>query len=162
MQLSENSRVWIYQSDRPFTTNEVLTIQNILDDFTAQWQAHGQQLIAKGEVKYNRFIILLVDEEQSGATGCSIDKSVQLMKGFELEFNIDLFDRFNIAFRKGNEILSANRKEFESLIQKGEITEDTIVFNNLVQTKKDLETNWEVPFRNSWHARVFSLSPLTP
>jgi len=159
MQFSENSRVWIYQSNRPFKANEELTIQNALDDFAAQWQAHGQQLAAKAEVRYDRFIILLIDEKQAGATGCSIDKSVQLMKRFEQEFDIDLFDRFNIAFRKGNEIQSANRKEFESLIQKGEITENTMVFNNLVQTKKDLETNWEVPFRNSWHARVFSCPP---
>ena len=162
MQLSEKSRVWIYQSNRPFTTNEEADVQNALDEFTSQWVAHGSQLAAKGEIRYSRFIVLLVDEEQAGATGCSIDKSVQLMKQFEQAYGIDLFDRFNIAFRKDGEIQTATRHEFEMLIQNGEVTEDTVVFNNLVQTKKDLDTNWEVPFKQSWHARVFSLKPQVP
>ncbi len=162
MQFSEKSRVWIYQSNRPFTANEEADVQNALDEFTSQWVAHGSQLAAKGEIRYSRFIVLLVDEEQAGATGCSIDKSVQLMKQFEQTYNIDLFDRFNIAFRKDDKIQTASRHEFEMLIQHGEVTEDTVVFNNLVQTKKDLDTNWEAPFKQSWHARVFSLKPQVP
>ena len=159
MQFSEKSRVWIYQSNSPFTANEEADVQNTLDEFTSQWVAHGSQLAAKGEIRYSRFIVLIVDEEQAGATGCSIDKSVQLMKQFEQAYGIDLFDRFNIAFRKDGEIQTASRHEFEMLIRQGEVTEDTVVFNNLVQTKKDLDTNWEVPFKQSWHARVFSLKP---
>ena len=80
------------------------------------------------------------------------------MQQIESDYNVNLFDRFNIAYRKGNEVVSYNRNQFEALIQQGEITENTIVFNNLVQTKKELDTQWEIPFKNSWHARVFSLS----
>lgn len=155
MQISENSRVWIYQSNRPFTAIEEAEVDEVLTDFTSQWQAHGHQLAAKHEIRYKRFIVLMVDESQAGATGCSIDKSVNLIKQFEEKFNVNLFDRFNIAYKSGDEILSYNRTDFESRIQNGEVTENTIVFNNLVQTKKELDTNWEIPFKNSWHARVF-------
>jgi hypothetical protein len=155
MQISENSRVWIYQSDRELNENEKEQIEQALNDFTGQWQAHGHQLAATSEIRYNRFIILLVDEEQAGATGCSIDKSVSLMKQFEQKFNINLFDRFNIAFRKNEDILACNRENFEDLIQSGDINGGTIVFNNLVQTKKELDCQWEIPLENSWHARVF-------
>lgn len=155
MEISKNSRVWIYQSNRPFSLNEEHSIKEKLNDFIGQWEAHGSKLSAKVEIHYNRFIILMVDEEQAGATGCSIDKSVNLMKHFEEEFGINLFDRFNIAYRDVNGISSCNREEFEKLITEGKVTENTIVFNNLVQTLADLENNWEVPFKNSWHARVF-------
>ncbi|WP_207424425.1 ABC transporter ATPase [Desertivirga brevis] len=158
MQISENSRVWIYHSDRPFTDTEKREIEALLGNFTSQWQAHGFQLAASAEIKYDRFIILMVDESQAGATGCSIDKSVNLMKQIEADYRVNLFDRFNIAYKQQEEVSSCNRDEFERLIQEGRITENTIVFNNLVQTKKELDSNWEVPFKQSWHARVFSLS----
>ncbi|WP_207427805.1 ABC transporter ATPase [Pedobacter sp. SYSU D00535] len=156
MKISENSRVWIYQANRPFTAAEQQEIESLLHTFTGEWLAHGHQLAAQAEVRYNRFIILMVDEAQAGATGCSIDKSVQLMKQIEQQYHVDLFDRLNIAFRQNGEVLSCSRDEFEQRIAAGEVNENTVVFNNLVQTRKELDTNWEVPFKNSWHARVFT------
>jgi hypothetical protein len=155
MEISKNSRVWIYQSNRPFSLHEEHRIKQKLDGFISQWEAHGSKLTAKVEIHYNRFIMLMVDEEQAGATGCSIDKSVNLMKHIEEEFDINLFDRFNIAYRDSSGIHSCTREEFEKLVSEDKITENTIVFNNLVQTVSELESKWEVPFKNSWHPRVF-------
>lgn len=155
MNISENSRVWIYQSNRPFTNSEEEAIKNTLNEFTGQWQAHGEQLAAAAEIRYSRFIILIVDESQAGASGCSIDKSVNLMKEIERHFNLNLFDRFDIAYKANNEVLSINRSGFERLIKEGKVNEETIVFNNLVPTLRELNTKWEVPFRDSWHATLF-------
>ncbi|NCD70825.1 ABC transporter ATPase [Mucilaginibacter agri] len=156
MQFSENSRVWIYQADRELSNNEVTELQQQLNSFTQSWTAHNNQLKAAAEIRYNRFIILVVDESQAGASGCSIDKSVNFMKQVEQHYNINLFDRFNLAYRSSNgALLSAPRAQFEELIKQGAINQDTIVFNNLVQTLADLDTKWEVPFKNSWHPQLF-------
>jgi hypothetical protein len=155
MIFSENSRVWIYQSDRELNNAEVANLQQQLDSFATGWTAHNHLLKAKAEIRYNRFIILVVDESQAGASGCSIDKSVNYMKQVEQQFGINLFDRFNLAYRSGGEILSAPRDEFEALLKNKVITVDTIVFNNLAQTLAELENKWEVPFKESWHARLF-------
>jgi hypothetical protein len=155
MNFSENSRIWIYQSNRELTPAEVVLLEPVLNSFATGWTAHNHQLKAKAEVRYNRFIVLTVDETQAGASGCSIDKSVNLMKALEQEFNIKLFDRFNIAYRDGNAIKSVGRFEFEELIKQGAVNADTIVFNNLVATLADLVTKWEVPFKESWHQQVF-------
>jgi hypothetical protein len=155
MQFSENSRVWVYQSDKELSSAEVIELQIALDNFTTGWTAHNNQLKAKGEVRYNRFIILVVDESQAGATGCSIDKSVHFMKQVEQHFGINLFDRFNLAYRNGEEILSVPRNTFEELLTKKTITAETIVFNNMVQTISELQTKWEVPLKDSWHVRLF-------
>lgn len=155
MQFSENSRVWIYQSDRKLTDTEVQQAQQHLDNFTTQWTAHNNQLKAKAEVRYNRFLILIVDESQSGASGCSIDKSVHFMKQLEQQFNINLFDRFNLAYRDGEEVLSLPRHEFEELLKQGKLNKDSIVYNNLVQNLAELNTKWEVPFKDSWHIQLF-------
>lgn len=162
MEISENSRVWIYQSNRVLTLEEELNIQLKLNEFTSQWLAHGNKLAALGEIRHNRFIILSVDENQAGATGCSIDKSVSLLKEIEQQFNLNLFDRFQIAYRDVDKnIINCNREEFENLLSDGKINSNTIVFNNLVQTRKELETNWEISLKNSWHAQVFEVKKNT-
>jgi hypothetical protein len=97
----------------------------------------------------------MVDESHAPATGCSIDKSVALMKNIEEEFKINLFDRFDIAWRDKDQIRSHNREDFEKSILKGDVHADTIVFNNLIQTVGELETKWEVPFKDSWHMSLF-------
>jgi hypothetical protein len=155
MNFSENSKVWIYQSNRELAAAEVDQITKSLHDFTADWTAHNNQLKATAEIRYKRFIILVVDETQAGASGCSIDKSVNLMKALEQEFNINLFDRFNIAYRDGDAIKSVGRFEFEELIKHGKVGAETIVFNNLVPDLKSLDSQWEVPFKSSWHKQVF-------
>jgi hypothetical protein len=73
MHFSESSRVWIYQADRQLSDTETLEIQKSLNNFVNTWTAHNNQLSAAAEVRYNRFLILIVDEEQAGASGCSID-----------------------------------------------------------------------------------------
>lgn len=156
MEFSSHSRVWVYQSDRKLTDAETLQAQVLLDNFTTGWTAHNNQLLAKAEIRYNRFLILFVDESQAGASGCSIDKSVNFMKQLEQHFGINLFDRFNLAYRDGEEILSVPRHQFEDLLKAGKINTETIVFNNLAQNLTELKTKWEVPFKDSWHIQLFA------
>ena len=155
MNISENSRVWIYQSDRALSVEEQNQVQDTLNAFTAQWLAHGYPLTAAAEIRNDRFIILSVDEQQVAATGCAISASVKVMQEIEQKFNINVFDRFNIAYRDQDQIRAVGRQEFETLIKTGAVTEDTLVFNNLVENRKQLETHWEIPFKQSWHARFF-------
>ena len=79
------------------------------------------------------------------------------MKAIEQEFKVDLFDRFQIAWKEGDAIKVSNRAEFEQLIADKTINKDTIVFNNLVKNLQELNECWETPIQQSWHARVFSL-----
>ena len=155
MNISENSRIWIYQASRILSSEEEQRIQQKLNDFTSQWQAHGQDLAAHGEIRHKQFIILSVDEQVAGATGCSIDKSVYLMKEIEQEFGLDLFDRFRIAYRAGENVINCSRQEFETLLSEGIVTQDTIVFNNMIASRRELDTVWEIPMKDSWHSRVF-------
>lgn len=156
MKISENSRVWIYQSDRPFTIEEDQAIQKILNDFTTEWQAHGHALAALAEIYHHQFIVLSVDEQIAGATGCSIDKSVHLMKELESKFNINLFDRFRMAYKSGDDIINCSREEFEERIKEGIVNAQTLVFNNMISTRRELESSWNIPLVESWHAKVFS------
>ena len=141
MNTTENSKVWIYQSDRVLNADEDKQIQKTLDIFTSTWLAHGHQLDAKAEIRYNQFIILSVVENATTASGCSISKSVELLQEIEKQFHIQLFDRYSIAYRDAENIRTCNREEFEKLIETGQVNGETIVFNNMVSSNQELNTN---------------------
>lgn len=155
MKFSPASKVWIYQANRELSEQEIAQLQPQLNQFASSWTAHNQQLKAAAQIVYNRFIVLVVDESLASASGCSIDKSVRFMKDVEQEFGINLFDRFNTAYLDDSQIRSVSREELEALLRTGKINGETIVFNNLVNNLQDFETKWQVPLKNSWHARVF-------
>jgi hypothetical protein len=98
---------------------------------------------------------LIADESQAGASGCSIDKSVRFINHLEEEFGTRLLDRFNLAYRDGAEVLSAPRHQFEDMLKQGSINKNTIVFNNMVHNLEELQTKWEIPFKESWHMQLF-------
>src|SRR5215217_3234812 len=104
MSFSPQSRVWVYQSNRAFTNDEVKAIEQTLTDFTVHWKAHGHQLDAKAEVLYNFFIVFVVDEASAGVTGCSIDSSVRIIKELEQQYQVDLFNRFNLAYKLNDKV----------------------------------------------------------
>ncbi len=148
-----NAKLWVYQSNRALTNEEVTEITKSALAFIADWAAHGASLKAGFEIIYNRFIVLAVDEQQALASGCSIDKSVKFIKELEQQFNLNLFDRMQIAYRKENEIVVCKLSEFEKLAQQGLVNETTIVFNNMVTTKTAFDNEWEVPLKQSWQSR---------
>ena len=151
------SRLWIYQSDRELTDSEVLAITNVLTNFIQNWQAHGNSLVSSFEIRYHRFIILSVNEELTKATGCSIDKSVELMKAIEDEFKISLFDRTKIAYyNEENNIEIAPLSKIKELVSEQKITSDTIIFDNLVQIKDQLDSEWQAKASNTWLKRYFA------
>ena len=156
MSFSPQSKVWIYQSNRAFTNEEVAAIELKINDFASQWKAHGHQLQAKAEVLHNFFLVFTVDEASAGVTGCSIDASVRVVKELEKEYNVDLFNRFNMAYLVDGKVVVASKEDFETLINIKSVGPTTIVFNNMVQTLGDFETKWQVPFEESWHKQVFA------
>ena len=46
--------------------------------------------------------------------------------------------------------------EFKNLILNGIINSDTIVFNNMVKTKAELNENWETKASESWYKKYFN------
>lgn len=153
--LSENSRIWIYQSNRSLTQQEKESISKLIEDFLNNWKSHGVSLNSGFEIKYNRFIVIAQDQNSQSATGCSIDSMVHFIQKLEKQYNISLLDKLNVSYKQGDYIAYKSLKDFKKMVKDGAVSKNTIVFNNLVQTKLEYTNYWEVPAFESWHARFF-------
>lgn len=154
-QLPANARVWIYQSNQAFSDAQTQEIQQNLEQFVAQWQSHGAPVKAWSGIRYNRFVIFVVDEDHEAPSGCSIDSSVAVIKEIEQKMGVNMFDRLNFAYKvDANTVESADREDFSTLYSSNKIDDNTTVFNNLVTSKADLDAKWEIPLGSSWHANM--------
>ncbi len=149
-EFSAHSKVWVYQSSRPFTNNEARKIKAELSLFAQQWSAHNNQLKAAGFVYEDRFIVLMADETRNTASGCSIDKSVRFIKEIESNFNLELFNRMLINYMDGNRLKTVSLDDLSHLFKAGEINNTTTVFNPLVQTKQEFDHLFKIPLEVSW------------
>jgi len=149
-----DARVWVYQSTRALSADEVKAIKEEGIKFISDWSAHGAALRASFDVLDSRFLVIGVDEKQALASGCSIDKSVHFVKSLEKMFGLNFFDRMQVAFREGSSIRACAYNEFEKLAANGVVNENTIVFNNMISTKDAFDNEWEVPLKQSWQSRV--------
>ena len=151
--LPENSRIWIYQSNRSFSEVELNEILSKLKVFLQAWVAHGADLKAGFEIKYKRFIVIALDQEKQSATGCSIDASVQFIQELERVYSVDLMDKMNVSYKQGEYVAHKTLTEFKKMAKNKAVSKNTIVFNNLVNSKSEYQEFWEVPASESWHSR---------
>ena len=152
-QFDASSRVWIYQCNRLFGLGEALQLETILGDFTDQWNSHGTPVKGSAQLFFGQFIILMADETTTGVSGCSTDSSVRLIKNIEQQFGVTMFDRTTLAFIIKDRVQLLPLAQFAYSVENGFIGPDTLYFNNIVQTKAELISNWIIPVSQSWLAR---------
>ena len=154
--LPDESRVWIYQANRSFTQEELSEISEKLDVFIENWTAHGGDLEAGYNIVYKRFIVIGLNQNSNKATGCSIDSSVHFIQQLEQEYKVDLMDKMNVSYKQGEFIAYKPLLEFKTMAKNRAVSENTIVFNNLVNTIGEFKEFWEVPAKESWHSRFLN------
>ncbi|MGC4038085.1 MAG: hypothetical protein QM764_19140 [Chitinophagaceae bacterium] len=145
-----DSRVWVYQASRLFALSEALEIEILLKDFAAQWKSHGVPVKGAGYLFFGQFVVLMADETATGVSGCSTDSSVRLIKDIEQRFGVNMFDRLNLAFVIKDKVQLLPLAQLQYAYDNGFITSETLYFNNVVQTKEELEKNWLMPVKESW------------
>lgn len=164
--ISDQAKVWVYQANRKLNAEEINIIENKAKEFLENWAAHGKALSGSAKTFHNQFLLIAVDEQLNEASGCSIDASVAFVHHLEQFLDVSFFDRSKVAFvdqeqLAGPEDLNDEAIFIESLtdikqkVAEGKIRENTLIFNNLISSKKDLDLNWIIPANESWLSRYF-------
>lgn len=154
---SPKSRVWVYQSSRLLTLSEALDIEKDLEDFCAQWHAHGASVQAYSNLFFGQFVVLMADETNTQVSGCSTDSSVNFIKSLGAKYGVDFFNRNNLAFVIKDKIQLLPLNQLAYAYENNFINGDTLYFNNLVLNKEQLEQDWIIPIKDSWLAKKLKL-----
>ncbi len=151
-----SSRVWIYSSNRKFVQKEIISLRNDLEDFLSNWTSHNQNLETSFELRYDRFIIIAVNQEINNASGCSIDNCVRFIKKLENKYEVDLLDKMNVIYKQDKHLYHKKLNEFISMYKNNLVSLNTVVFNNLVNTVGEYKLKWEVPVKESWQNKFMN------
>ncbi len=154
----ENSKVWVYQSSRHLDEDDINFLKVRIDDFVSNWESHGSLLKADFDVLNNLFVVFFVDEQSDRMCGSAQDRMVRLMKDLEQELEVEFLNRMNLAYMKNNVATVFKMNDLGALYEKGELTDNTIVFNNTITTKKEFDSVWKTPLKDSWHMQLVSLT----
>jgi hypothetical protein len=155
---NDNSRVWIYQSSRLFFISEALEMEDMLNDFVANWKSHGTPVKGFANLFFGQFIVLMADETATTVGGCSTDSSVHLIKSIEEKYKVQMFDRQNLAFVIKDKIQLLPLNQLEYAVENNFINANTLYFNNTVLSKKEMQDKWMIPVKESWLAKRITLA----
>jgi hypothetical protein len=143
------NKVWTYIISRDLTETELNDLRIQGQNFVKSWTAHEMQLQASFEIFKNKIIIVKVNEDVTGASGCSIDKLARFIKDSEANFHIELLNRLLVAIKTDKGIEVVHSSKIKELLGTGIISENTIVYNTASAKENELN-NWEQPLKNTW------------
>ena len=140
--MPDESRVWTYLCNRILNDQEANLIEVQIKKFTRSWKAHQKPLSANGQLLYNQYIVLAVDESVEPISGCSIDSSVHLVKTIEKHLEVDFFNRLNVL------VLKNHTPKLVSYHDIGDYKGD-FVFNPRIENLGELRENWLVEIKDA-------------
>jgi hypothetical protein len=148
--LGPDARIWFYGTNRALTTAEENSISAMLEDFCANWAAHGAKLDCGYTILHHRFILLGVDEKSAAASGCSIDSSVHVFQQIDRQYQLDLFNRLRCYQIENEAVTDFMSHETKHRIAQNQLNENSLVVNTLTPTIGDLKSAFEIPLKETW------------
>ena len=75
---------------------------------------------------------------------------MRFVKDQEQHLNIELLNRMLVAYEKNDQFYIVHQSNIKQLLANGEITENTIVYNNSITSSLQLENDWKIELNKSW------------
>lgn len=152
--LSDESRVWVFQSNRSIEPQLLDLIQSQLNSLSNNWTSHAKELKAKIILVDAHFILVVLDHTVSSqASGCSIDAMTSSISSLGQSLGYDFMNRDIFYFNIEGEVKGVQLNLIQENISTEVIHPKSLVYDSLVKTKKQLIENWLVPLEESWHKR---------
>ncbi len=150
--LPDEARVWVFGSSKPLSEKEASMLLERVDEFLADWKAHGDPLTAARMFSSARFLTIAVDQDTANASGCSIDGLFRSLKELEVQIGASLLDRSLVYYSDATGTHSVHRDEFSALAASGNVTGETAVFDPTVTALGEWRARFQSKAANSWHA----------
>ena len=157
--LPDSARVWVYGSEPALEKKNADAMLTEVDTFLESWKAHGVPLHSARDWSDDRFLTIAVDQEQEGASGCSIDGLFRTLKALEAKVGGQLVTSGLVYYRgRDGEIRAVSRDHFTQLSNEGEIDNDSEVFDLSVTGLGEWRSRFRSRAADSWHASLMATS----
>ncbi|HEY2376602.1 MAG TPA: hypothetical protein VGH98_11560 [Gemmatimonadaceae bacterium] len=149
--LPEESRVWVFGSDRALTGNDAERLLAEVDRFLAQWKAHGVPLTCARDWRDEHLLTIGVDSTVESASGCSIDGLFRVLQAIERPLETRLLGGGRVFYRdKSGRVQCATRDRLPDLAKRHTLTGDTPVFDTSLATAAEWRSRFEAPAGTTW------------
>ena len=131
--LPDSARVWIFGSDKQLNEEAAKALVHDVTDHLENWKAHGEPLTVGSQLLDDRFLVIAVDQNTAGATGCSIDGLFRVLQAVQGKLAVNLVGGGRLFYRdRQGQVQCAPRAELDDLRASGEISKDTVVFDTTI------------------------------
>ena len=154
-EVSKEAKLWVFPSSRKFYPQEIADLKTSIENFLADWSEGQEILKASYDLRYNRFILIAVDPIESSLSLATHDALISFIQQLESTYDVTLMDKINVCYKQGEFVQYKDLVAFKKLIKSRAVSSKTIVFDNMIQMKKDLEYDWEINIVESWLGRFF-------
>lgn len=153
--LPADARVWVFGAAGPLAAPQSDRLLGAVDEFLAQWNAHGEPLRCARDWRDERFLAIGVDQSTAGASGCSIDGLFRTLARLEPELGTSMLGGGRVYYRDADgRVAVATRAAFGELARTGQVGPDASVFDTSLTNASAWRQEFERPLRESWHAEL--------
>ena len=148
------AKLWIFPSSRKFYPQEIPELQKKIEAFLTTWSSNQEKpLSCASIIKYDRFVIIVADDTETPLS-LEVHNLLSLfILGLEKTYDIVLLDKINVCYKQGDFVQYKDLIAFKKMIKAKGVSTKTVVFNNLIDRKEDLDYNWEINIMDSWLGR---------
>ena len=156
--LPADSRIWVFAANRALLPDDESRLTDVVERVFGVWTKKSPGVRGAFEFREARFLVVGADEREARVSGCGIDAMMQWVKQLESQSGLRLVDRMQVFWRGTDGVVrSAHRAEFSRLLDTGEVTRETRVFDTAAATNDVfLRGRFELPLAESWHAKIFA------
>jgi hypothetical protein len=141
--IPETAKIWVFPASRKFYVQELPEITAKIERFLTDWQNENLPISAAYLIKYDRFIIITADDTEQSLSLEAQDSLATFIQSLESSYDLILMDRINVCYKP----------EFKKMIKDKGVSQNTMVFNSMINLKEELEFGFEINIMDSWLGR---------
>ncbi len=151
--IPDQAKIWIFPSSRKFYPQEIEGLQENISTFLNAWEDQNNSVICAYNLRYDRFIIITIDTTEISLSLKAHEDLTTFIQKLEKHYEIMLLDRMNVCYKQGDSVQYKDLKAFKKLIKDKAVSKKTVVFNNMINLKEELDYDWEINIMDSWLGR---------
>ena len=150
--LPDDARLWVFAASDQITGERAHRLLAAVDEWLAEWKAHGEPLTCARDWREDRFLVIGVDQSTAGASGCSIDALFRVLQDLQATLGTSLLGGGRVFYRtRDGQVKPATRGEFTERAAAGAVDLETTVFDTSVTTASAYRSEFERRVADSWH-----------